>query len=343
MHQFMIDLLIFFMGASLFLYVVLGGADYGAGILELFPVGRFRETQKRLINQAMGPVWEANHMWLILMVVILFMGFPIAFQTIMTSLHIPMVALLIGIVIRGSVFAFRHYDAIHEPRSQKIYTILFGLSSLWTSFWFGIIAASLFRGNIDLATTDFWQAYMNPWLGWYPFAMGIFVIFNFTYLASIYLIGETKDEELKKIYSLRAFLSNIMVIVSGAGVFLASDLEGSDLFSNFIHNPISMACMIFATLLFFILWRVSKRQNVFSTRIIAVGQTGFILFGWFFIYAPNILKTKTGFVTFTQAASPHATLVQLSLALVIGSFFIFPSLFYLLRVFKGNSIEPGSC
>ena len=110
----MIDVLVFFIGASLLLYVVLGGSDFGAGIIELLPAGRLRDAQKRVINRAMGPVWEANHMWLILIVVILFMGFPTIFTTLMVALHVPMLALLVGIVVRGTAFTFRHYDAVQK-------------------------------------------------------------------------------------------------------------------------------------------------------------------------------------------------------------------------------------
>ena len=147
----MIELLIGFIGASLLLYVLLGGSDYGAGILELLPAGRHREAQTKVINEAMGPVWEANHMWLILIVVILFMGFPGIFTTLMVALHLPMLGLLVGVVVRGTTFTFRHYDPIQTGPSQRTYTWLFGLSSLWTALWLGIIAASLNRGIIDPA------------------------------------------------------------------------------------------------------------------------------------------------------------------------------------------------
>lgn len=144
----MIDVLVFFIGASLWLYVLLGGSDYGAGILELLPAGGRREAQKHVINEAMGPVWEANHIWLILVIVVLFVGFPTIFTTLMVALHIPMLALLVGIVVRGTAFTFRHYDAIQAPGSQRVYTLLFGVSSLWAALWLGIIVASLNRGLI---------------------------------------------------------------------------------------------------------------------------------------------------------------------------------------------------
>ena len=335
----MIYILLFFIGASLLLYVVLGGADYGAGILELLHSGKFREKQKHLINHAMGPVWEANHMWLIIVVVILFMGFPKVFLTLMTSLHIPMVALLIGIVVRGAVFTFRHYDPIQEPRSQKLYTVLFGLSSLWTSLWLGIIAGSIFHGDINTTSTNFAEAYVLPWLGAFQLAMGLFVVSIFSYLASIYLIGETDDPAMKRYFLRRAFTLNVCVILNGGLVFLASYLEQGNLVGRFFENPLALICLVSATLFFAVLWSVAKSKRTYLLRVLAAGQISFILFGWYSIYAPNALLDKAGSLTFFEAAAPDATLKQLTIALVIGSAFIFPSLFYLLKVFKWKA-EP---
>jgi len=333
----MIQILLFFIGASLLLYVILGGADYGAGILELLHSGKFREKQKNLINHAMGPVWEANHMWLIIIVVILFMGFPKAFTILMTNLHIPMVALLFGIVIRGAAFTFRNYDAIQEPSSQKIYTWIFGLSSLWTSLWLGIIAASLFRGEIDARATTFFEAYIASWWGFYPLAMGLFVTAIFSYLASIYLIGETKDGAMKSFFSKRAFHLNIIVVLTGGFVFLTSFLEGDDLTELFFSDPLSITCLVGATVFFAVLWMAAHIKSTYFVRVLAAGQASLILLGWYSIYAPNVLIEKThGPLSFFAAAAPDPTLWQLTFALLVGSIFIFPSLFFLLRVFKAE-------
>ncbi|KHD87041.1 MAG: cytochrome BD ubiquinol oxidase subunit II [Bdellovibrio sp. ArHS] len=335
----MIEILLFFIGASLLLYVLFGGADYGAGILELLPAGNLREPQKKVINKAMGPVWEANHMWLILVVVILFMGFPSVFTLLMTSLHIPMVALLFGIVIRGCAFTFRHYDAIQEPSSQKAYTLLFGASSLWTSLWLGIIAGSLNRGLIDPLATDFHEAYIAPWWGLYPLCMGIFVVCIFSFLASIYLIGETENLDLKKLFIKRAFVLNYLVILSGAFVFAASADERTPLFAEFFKNKITLAIMLAATVLFAVLWFFIRKRKTHWARFVAAGQITLILLGWYVLNAPEALLTVQGPISFYEAAAPLATQWQLVLALLIGSLFIFPSLFYLMKVFKTGTTD----
>ncbi len=331
----MIDLLIFFIGASLLLYILLGGSDFGAGILELLPAGRLRERQKEVINRAMGPVWEANHMWMILIVVILFMGFPTIFTTLMIALHIPMLALLVGIVVRGAAFTFRHYDAIQDAPSQRTYTWLFGLSSLWTALWLGIIAASLNRGIIDPGAREAWPAYVAPWWGAYPLSVGAFVASIFAFLASIYLVGETNEPELKRRFRRLGALFNGLVVVLGGTVFAASLRERESLATAFLRQPWNLGVIALATALFVALWFLVARRLVLLTRIVASGQITLILIGWCLLYAPNAVLTAKGPLSFYEQAAPPATLRQLVIALLVGSVFIFPSLYFLLRVFKG--------
>ncbi|QLY26330.1 cytochrome d ubiquinol oxidase subunit II [Bdellovibrio sp. KM01] len=340
----MIEILLFFIAASILLYVVLGGADYGAGILELLPLSQRQAKQRSVVNDAMGPVWEANHMWLILIVVILFMGFPPIFTMVMVHLHIPVVALLVGIVARGTAFTFRHYDAVHDVKSQRVYSLIFSLSSLWTTFWLGVLAGSLWQGRIDPEAQDFIGAYVAPWSGLVPVAMGCFTICICAFLAAVYLVGETKDPELKKYFWKRGFVFNVALICSGGLVFAAAYWEQSAFLTAFLQHPLSIACVVFATLLFFLLWQLLRRNQPLLVRLTAAAQVSLIIMGWFFAIAPAALMTPQGPVTFYQAAAPEATLRQLTYALCIGSALIFPSLFYLMKVFKlsGKSLQGDS-
>ncbi len=346
--------LIFFIGASLLLYVVFGGADYGAGVIEALPLNKYREQQTELINKAMGPVWEANHMWLILLIVILFMGFPKAYLLVTTSLHIPVVAILIGILIRGAVFVFRHYDPQPNDESQKVFTRLFAGSSVWTSFWLGVTAASLFRGSVvDLdgaKQVDFYRDFIASWLGMFPVAMGFFVIAIFTFMASILLIeevssqiSEPRQQDLQEFFNKRlrkiALASNVLVVLLGAAVFVSAHAEGLDLARDFFTHPLSLGCFVLASLLFAMLWFPGRRRHSLSARGVAAGQTILILLGWYSLEWPNVLITRSGPLSFAQAAAPDATLNQLILALIVGSLLIFPSLLFLFRVFK---TEPRS-
>jgi len=275
-------------------------------------------------------------MWLILIVVILFMGFPTIFTTLMVALHLPMLALLVGIVVRGAAFTFRHYDAIQAPRSQRVYTWLFGVSSLWTAFWLGIIAASLNRGTINPAASDPWSAYVAPWWGAYPMAVGVFIACIYAFLASIYLVGETDSPELKRRFVRLGAVFNLAVIAVGALVFVASLGEKENLPRAFLGDPMKLAVIAVATLLFIALWSLIKQGRTLLTRVVASGQVALILLGWYLLYAPNVVLTAQGPLSFYANAAPPATLRQLVIALLVGAVFIFPSLFFLLRLFKSE-------
>src|SRR5215212_6815075 len=129
----MLPVIIIILGASFLLYTLLGGADFGAGIVETF-AGRREEIT---ISKAIAPVWEANHVWLILAVVILFTGFPLVYSSLSLVLHIPLMLALLGIICRGTAFTFRHYD-IPGERSHRYYTYFFKTSSFITPMFFGI-------------------------------------------------------------------------------------------------------------------------------------------------------------------------------------------------------------
>ncbi|MEC9281292.1 MAG: cytochrome d ubiquinol oxidase subunit II [Bdellovibrionota bacterium] len=341
MYDASVFVLLFFVAASIVLYVVLGGADYGAGIIELLPIrnSEIRRKQREIVNRAMGPVWEANHMWLVIIVVILFMGFPVIFQNVMVSLHIPIVAVLIGIVARGSVFTFRHYEVELTPTRAKAYTISFGLSSLWTSFWLGVTAGSLFRGLISTQSADFYTLYVAPWFGLFPLSLGFFTTSIFSFLAAIFLVGESQDIEMKKYFVARAWKTNLFVIGTGAVVFLSASIEGYELMNNFFKNPLAVLAFILANISFFVLWFKLQKRRSFYTRLIAAAQVSFILIGWFAMHWPNALKLDGIYLSFFNSTAPEPVLNQLIIALLLGSCFIFPSLFFLIRTFKMEKKE----
>lgn len=339
----MLNLLLAFVAAVLLLYVLFGGADYGAGILEVWAPRRYRMAQRRLINHAMGPVWEANHMWLIILVVVFFMGFPRALATLMVGLHLPVVALLLGIVVRGTVFTFRHYDAEGAARSQRVFTVLFAGASLWSSIWLGILAAALFRGRIDPSATEFRAAYVAPWLGLFPLSIGVFSALAFALLASLYLVSETRDRNLQTFLLRRARALNLALVACGAAVFAAAAREHNNLPAAFWANPWARACLVCAALLAVRLCFGRGLRRLWAPRLLGAAQVACIVLGWFVVHAPYAYVTVSGPVRFADVAAPTATLHQLVWALGIGSAIILPSLACLLYVFKrSNEDAPAS-
>ena len=155
----MLYVVIGFLWLALLLYLLLGGADFGAGIIELFTSDDNKAKTRRISYHAIGPIWEANHMWLIIAIVILFVGFPGIYATMSTYLHIPLAIMLLGIIARGTAFAFRNYDAVVD-NMQKVYNKIFVYSSFITPFFLGIIAGSTVSGQIDIHANTFQSAYV---------------------------------------------------------------------------------------------------------------------------------------------------------------------------------------
>lgn len=326
-----------FLGVSLFLYCLLGGADFGAGVLEMFLGKERRAAQRGIIDKAMGPVWEANHMWLILMVVILFVGFPAVYARVSVNLHIPLTAMLLGIIARGTSFTFRHYDAVKDS-TQRGYTGIFVFSSVWTPFFLGVTMGALVPGGIDPAPASYMAGYVDPWLRPFPIALGVFTVCLFTFIAAVYLIGESPSGPLRQSFMRKTLWSALAAVLAGAAVFAAAEWDGVPLLREFLATRTATTTMLVASLLFPWLVIAVAREWTWAARMIVGAQVALILAGWFRVQYPVLVSMPAAYedLTFFNAHAPAATLNQLAWALVIGSVFILPALAYLFHVFKAR-------
>jgi cytochrome bd ubiquinol oxidase subunit II len=333
----MLYVVIFFLLVSIYLYCLLGGADFGAGIVELSSGRKNKEAVENLVSQSMAPIWEANHMWLIITVVILFNAFPAIYTRVSISLYIPLILLLVGIVFRGTAFTFRHYDAIKDE-SQKVYSKIFSYSSLMVTLFFGMVIGALTSGKITIEPESFTESYIFPWFNIFSISIGIFLCTLFSFIASVYLIGDSTERPVRSIFITKAKHNTIAMVISGGLVFISSIVEKTDLVSRFFSDPLSISLIILATVGLPILWFTLNKGLIWFSRIIAGAQLLFILGGFYAIYFPTIVRIKDGTnLTLYNSAAPQVTLYYLGLALIIGSLIIFPSLFYLFKIFKfGN-------
>lgn len=327
----MTDIIIFVLGISILLYVLLGGADFGAGIIEIFTGKKGIDT----ISKAIAPVWEANHIWLILAIVILFTGFPHVFASLTTYLHIPLLIILIGIVFRGTAFTFRYYDTIKD-NTHKYYTILFRISSLLTPFFFGVTLGAIILGKIPANVHGtFYEVFISPWLNLFTFAIGIFLTLLFGWLASVYLIGEAHDEETYHTFTKTSRIFFILLILSGLGVFIMAEFYELHFFRKFIHSALAIGCVVAATIAIPFICRNIKRRNSLQTRLWAGLQTACILTGWFAVHFPVMIYIADGsHLTIWNSQAPERTMSLLVYALIVGIFLIFPAFAYLFKVFK---------
>lgn len=327
----MLTVIIIILGISFLLYTVLGGADFGAGIVETFSGKRGEKT----ISKALSPVWEANHVWLILAIVILFTGFPLVYSTISTALHIPLMVVLIGIVLRGSFFTFRHYD-IDEGSAHVYYTVIFKISSFITPFFLGITLGAMILGRVSLSTTGtFYEHYIWPWLNWFCVAMGVFSTLLFGYIASIFLIGETiqSPERHRYIRLFKRFL--VLAFVMGVVVFVLAEAENHPVFNQFFRSWPSLVAFAGVLLLTPVLFYLVNHPRILLLRLAIGAQVALIMIGWFAIQYPVLIFTRNGHhLTFQNTHAPDATLYQLLIALFVGLLLVIPCFVFLYKVFK---------
>jgi cytochrome bd ubiquinol oxidase subunit II len=327
----MLEAIILILGVSFVLYTILGGADFGAGIIETFAGEKGEPT----ISKAIAPVWEANHVWLILAVVILFTGFPLVYSSLSLVLHIPLMLVLLGIICRGTAFTFRHYD-IPGERSHRYYSYFFKVSSFITPMFLGITLGAMILGRITFdQSAGFYSMFVAPWLNVFCLMMGIFSTSLFGYIAAVFLTGEAKSE-MERIRYIRLMRRALTVtIIFAVLVFLSANLQGHDLTKEFFNSPISIACLVLAVLFIPLILYFLKQHRSAEVRIAAGLQVTAVMLGWFAIQYPTVINVQNGeHLTFINTKAPDATLLQLLIALITGLLLVIPGFIYLFRVFK---------
>ena len=318
------------MVASLVLYALLGGADYGGGVWDLFAFGRRARDQRELIAHAIGPVWEANHVWLILVVVILFTAFPPAFAVIATALHIPITVLLIGIVLRGTAFTFRTYD-VQRDDVQRRWSLIFSIASIITPILLGTILGAIASGNIRVESGIVTTGFLRPWLALFPLAVGFFALALFAFLAAVYLTVEAEERSLQEDFRLRALVAGVAVGALALIVFVLAGTGAPSVRAGISRSSWALALhiltAIFAIGAFITLWI----RRYLAARVFAAGQVTLILLGWAFSQFPYLVEPD---ISISSAAAPQITLRLLLGALIAGALLLFPSYYYLFRIFK---------
>jgi cytochrome d ubiquinol oxidase subunit II len=335
----MVDIIIAFLYLSLLMYLLFGGADFGAGIIEFFTSDAKKDRTRLLTYQAIGPIWEANHMWLIITIVILFVGFPKVYSTVSIFLHIPVSLLLLGIIARGTAFIFRHYDP-DQGKFQPLYNLIFVYSSFLSPLFLGILAGTIISGRIDLEAASFPEAYLFPWLGFFPISVGLFTVAICGYLAAVFLIGEAQTHEDQLLFRKKANRMNVLTVVAGAVVFLAATLEGIPLLAGMLEHPITILALALASISLPLTWKYLRENFHMRARILVGFQVSMILFSLFYSIHPAFMVFKNSVLILKDAAAGPATMNSLGIALLVGSVFILPSLFYLIYSFQKRPFQP---
>lgn len=331
----MLEFVVIVLSIAFYLYTIFGGADFGAGTLELFTGNKSIKP----IYKAIAPVWEANHIWLILAVVIIFNAFPEIYAEMSISLHIPLFVILIGIIIRGTAFTFRHYDA-YQDNSQFYYNLSFRFSSILTSFFLGITLGAMMLGEITTATdVSFAERFITPWLNPFCFSVGAFSSVLFAYIASAYIIGEVDTPEEQVYFSTITRRFCVATVSIGSIVLVLAYMYEAPFTKSFFQSPVSLICFGLASILLLFIWRSISKKQFNTLRILVAAQVAMIMAGWAAIQLPVVIFLKDiDHLTLYNTVADENTLYYLCIALCIGSCLIFPALFYLFRVFKGKRL-----
>lgn len=333
----MLYVVIAYLWASICLYILLGGADFGAGIVELVSKPKHRRAVRGIMYRAIGPIWEANHMWLIIAIVILFVGFPEIYTTMSVYMHIPLVLMLLGIMARGTAFAFRHYDAVTDDM-QAVYSRIFTLSSLITPLFLGIIAAATVSRTIDTQAGDFLSAYVFSWLNGFGISVGLFTVAICGYLAAVFAVGETADDGHQRMLTRLARSFIAIVVVCGAAVFLTAHRSEIPLLHWIFGDLWGQLAITAASLSLIGLFIAFKRGNALWMRLLAGFQVVMILFAATYQHYPDLVLLNDG--SALSLADHHgglASIEALGWALLCGSVLILPALFYLMYAFRGKT------
>ncbi|HET9709601.1 MAG TPA: cytochrome d ubiquinol oxidase subunit II [Gemmatimonadales bacterium] len=322
-------------------YVVLGGADFGGGVWDLLARGTRKEAQRQLIAQAIGPVWEANHVWLILAIVLLFTCFPAAFARLVVPLNLPLTGVLIGIVLRGSAFAFRGYGGDRDA-VQLRWGRVFAIASLVTPLLLGTALGAVASGAVGTAATkpatSFAAQYLMPWLAAFPLSIGVVTLTCFAFLAATYLTLEAPAGALREDFRRRALASGVAVGGAALVALLTAGPSAPLMRHGLVGSHWALPFQVITGVVAIGALAALVRRRYALARVAAMLQVSLVLWGWAWSQYPYVVPPD---LDIASAAAPLATLRLVIVALVLGALVLVPSLFYLFRVFKRSDAHSA--
>jgi cytochrome bd ubiquinol oxidase subunit II len=304
-------------------YAILGGADFGSGVWDLL-AGDARQGAhlRSQIDRSIGPVWEANHVWLVYVLVFLWTGFPTAFGAIMSTLFVPWLLVGLGIVMRGGAFAFRKFSS--SVREAQLHGIVFATSSLITPFFLGMIAGAIASGRVPAdGTGDVWRSWTGPtsWVG------GVLAVLTVSFLAATFLAADAERggrHALADDIGAKALWSGVVTGAAALAAAVAIELDAETL-ADGLHSRalllvVGSAAAGMATLV------LLKRRRWALARLTAVAAVGAIVVGWGVAQYDWILVDE---LTIDQAAGARATLIGLVIVFVAAAVTAVPAMIWL--------------
>jgi cytochrome d ubiquinol oxidase subunit II len=314
-------------------YAIFGGADFGGGFWDLIAGNAEKGERPRLtIQRSLTPVWEANHVWLIFILVVLWTAFPSVFSAIFTTLYVPLVLAVLGIVLRGSGFAFRKsVEGLSERRAAGA---TFALSSVITPFFMGTVVGAIAVGNVPAGGNG--DAF-SSWIAPAPLFIGAMFVATSAYLAAVFLVGDTRrvgDKEMERYFERRALAAGVVAGIFAVIGLIALHSEGHYVYDRLVHQGlplviVSAVCgggMMLALLL----------GGRLLLRPLAAGAVIAVIWGWFVAQFPYLLPTS---LKISEAAAPDATLGAIFIVFAIACVVVLPALIVLFILAQSDVLE----
>lgn len=335
--------------AAVLLFALAGGADFGGGIWTLLARGERREDEARLVDEAVGPVWEANELWIVVAIVILWAGFTEAFVAFGIALFVPLILTLAGILLRGAFFAFQH--EAEELPLRGAFTIFgkaFGAFSIISPVFFGIAAGTIASGRLGFeqagpregrfATGGPVGGYFQPWLGPFPLLIGVLALITCAYLAAVYLTLEAAgDVELREIFRRRGIISGVALFFVGILAFPAAAVDAEYMWRGLSSFP-ALGFMFAAAAALVASVALLAARRFWWARTAAIAEVVAVFGAWASAQYPYLL---VGDITIWSAASPGSVLVGMLVLSFVYAVVLGPSLVLMLRIFKSSSSGSG--
>jgi cytochrome d ubiquinol oxidase subunit II len=300
------------------LYAVFGGADFGAGLWDLIAGDADKGARPRaLIQRSLAPVWEANHVWLIFILVVLWTAFPDAFGALMSTLYVPLALAAVGIVLRGAGFAFR--KSVESLQARRAMGGAFAISSVLTPFFMGTVVGAVAAGNVP---ADGSGDAFSSWIAPLPLLVGALFVASGAYLAAVFLIADAAEADLERHFARRALAAAVVAgVLAVAGIFALHD-EARYLFDRLTDQalPLVVVSGLCGLGVLVLLLREARGQ---ALRPLSVGAVVAVIWGWGVAQFPYLLPTS---LKITQSAAPGPTLDALLVVFAVAVVVVLPAL-----------------
>jgi len=318
------------------LYAILGGADFGAGFWDLVAGDPERGARPReLIDRAITPVWEANHVWLVFILVVLWTGFPDAFSAIGTTLFVPLSLAALGIVLRGASFALRHVAG--RLAVQRVLGASFAISSLLTPFFMGAVVGAVASGRVPAGGNG---DRLTSWCNGTSIVIGLLFVATCAYVSATFLVADARragDAELQEYFRRRALGAAVVAgVLAVAGILVLHD-DARYVYDGLTSDGLPL--VIVSGVCGAAALGMLARGNAVWARPFAVAAVTAVVWGWGVAQHPYLLPTS---LKIDAAAAPHATLVSLVVILGVAVLIIGPALALLFTLHQRSLLDEQS-